>query len=410
MRILIGHHLWARPGGGEWLSACLVKAVRELGHEVAIASTTKIDFHKIKLWFNVDLAGCKTYYVVSRYVPYFGLYQRLLFWRAVRKGILDFRPDVVWVDDSAYKPLLELRRRHSFTLIEYIHFPFDAVFIYLGQKREVPKTLRDAFAAYYGRDIEEYYSKYFRSLFWKLYFKLWMKLYMRYARDNPFTSADLVLCNSRYIAKLCSDIWGRMPEVLYPPVDIEKFLICRNYDFESREDKVIMIGRISQEKKIEVVIEAISKSSTRPELVVVGGLTRSAIPYKTWLEDYARKLGVRLRLMVNAPQEVLLRELATSKIFVHACVGEHFGIAVVEAMAAGLPVIVHKSGGPWIDIVEEGRYGLGFETAEDLAEQIDKLITDEKEWRRYSELSTRRCKVFSYDKFRDRLAEILKKL
>ena len=35
---------------------------------------------------------------------------------------------------------------------------------------------------------------------------------------------------------------------------------------------------------------------------------------------------------------------------------EQFGIAVVEAMAGGCPVIVHGSGGPYEDIVEHGKY------------------------------------------------------
>jgi len=410
MRILIGHHLWARPGGGEQFAAYTAKILRELGHEVALASTSGIDFEKLKTWFNVDLSGCKTYTVVKWYLPYFGIYQRLLFWRAVKKGIVDFKPDIVIVDNEIYKPILKLRSRYNFRLVEYIHFPFDAVVLYLGMKRNIPEDLRQAFASYYGRDIEEYYSKYFSTWYWKLYFKVWLRLYSRWARGNPFEVADKVLCNSRYIARIVREIWGSEPEVLHPPVDVELFSKCAGKSFEERENKVVMLGRISQEKKIEWAIEAVARTSTKPRLVVIGGLTKAHIPYKQRLEKLARDLGVDLRLYIDAPRELALQEVATAKVFVHTCVGEHFGIAVVEAMAAGLPVIVHKSGGPWLDIVEEGKYGLGFETVDDLAEKIDKLMTDEKTWRYYSEAGRRRAQEFGLDRYREKLRVLIEKL
>ena len=97
----------------------------------------------------------------------------------------------------------------------------------------------------------------------------------------------------------------------------------------------------------------------------------------------------------------------SSKVFVHATVGEHFGIAVVEGMAAGCPVIVHESGGPYEDIIDKGYHGLAFRTVEDLAERIDKLIAGKEAWKYYHNLSLKRARAFSEEEFARKLLEVV---
>jgi len=109
----------------------------------------------------------------------------------------------------------------------------------------------------------------------------------------------------------------------------------------------------------------------------------------------------------NAPRDTLVKLATTSKVFVHATVGEHFGVAVVEGMAAGCPVIVHKSGGPYEDIIDYGNYGLYYDSIEDLAEKIDDVITDEKKWMRYHDLSLKRSVKFSGEEFSRKLLSIV---
>ena len=56
---------------------------------------------------------------------------------------------------------------------------------------------------------------------------------------------------------------------------------------------------------------------------------------------------------VNIPFSELLPEMADCLIGLHTMWNEHFGIAVVEMLAAGLITIAHRSGGPQMDIVTE---------------------------------------------------------
>ena len=68
-----------------------------------------------------------------------------------------------------------------------------------------------------------------------------------------------------------------------------------------------------------------------------------------------------------------------AKVYLHAMRYEHFGISIVEAMAAGLVPVVHRSGGPWEDILkaQQGRYGFSYLTIEEAAQTIEDLIENE---------------------------------
>lgn len=71
------------------------------------------------------------------------------------------------------------------------------------------------------------------------------------------------------------------------------------------------------------------------------------------LRAEARALGVDACVdwAINAPYEDLQRHLRSASVGLHTMWNEHFGISVVDMMAAGLLVVAHRSGGPLMDIV-----------------------------------------------------------
>ena len=66
------------------------------------------------------------------------------------------------------------------------------------------------------------------------------------------------------------------------------------------------------------------------------------------LKQKAKDLGISdsLQFMVNESREVIIETMKESKVAIHTMKEEHFGISVVEMMAAGLVTIAHASGGP----------------------------------------------------------------
>jgi len=399
MKVVVAHHLWSRVGGGELVNAYVVKTLLEAGHEVIAVSTFNFEKEKYREWFGVDLEDTKTYSLLPKMLPLFGIYQRLGIFIPLSKAIEKEKPDAVFIDCELYKPVLKLKERVGFRLLEYIHFPFHA---FLKLKTNLLRNILDrAWIEYW-----EYHRKYDKG-FWKPYFKLWLKLFNKVARDNPFEVADIVMVNSRYIATLVKKLWGSEPVVLNPPVRVRDFEPYARRPFEKRDNAIVMIGRISPEKRIEDVIDAIALTETKPALRVVGGLIQSAVPYKKSLERMAKKKGVKIEFYPNVSREELVKIATSSKVFVHATVGEHFGIAVVEGIAAGCPVIVHRSGGPYVDITNFGVYGLSYNSIGELAKHIDRLLTDPKFWRHYHEKSLSRAPAFSESEFSRKLLKVI---
>jgi glycosyltransferase involved in cell wall biosynthesis len=112
-------------------------------------------------------------------------------------------------------------------------------------------------------------------------------------------------------------------------------------------------------------------------------------------------------LVANAPRRVINEAMDRARAFLHATINEHWGIAVAEAMARGLPVVVHKSGGAWTDLAEEGRYGLGYETAE---EAVANLLTDGRARSLLSQRLLARISGFTFKEYLERAIALLSKL
>jgi glycosyltransferase involved in cell wall biosynthesis len=79
-------------------------------------------------------------------------------------------------------------------------------------------------------------------------------------------------------------------------------------------------------------------------------------------------------------------------------------------MASGCPVIVHRSGAPYLEMICRGAYGLSYQDSAELADKIDMLLQSDAVWRRYSALSLERAKEFTTSSFASKVAKVLEQL
>ena len=382
----------------------------DLGFEVAIASTFSFNKHNYKKWFKIDMNNIKTYSLFPESLSKIGtIYTIFSFHRPLINAIKHERPDLIFVDNEFYRPILRFKEIHNFKIIEYIHFPMSAFKFVDSLKISEGYARSNQLLEDYLADAKMRFIRY-QSGFIKLYFKLWLKLYRKFARENPFNTADIVLANSNYIAEFVKLLWDKKPHVLYPPISIEDFKLRNIKTFEERNDSIVVISRLSPEKRIEDVIKAISLTYTKPVLKLIGGMADpSSIRYKRFLEKIAKKNNVRINFFINASRDKLVEVLTSSKIYIHPAIGEHFGISVVEGMAAGCPVVVHRSGGPYMDIVHYDKFGLSYDSVDELASYIDKLLTDKNLWKKYHEASLKRSLIFDKKNFSRNLMKIIEK-
>lgn len=140
------------------------------------------------------------------------------------------------------------------------------------------------------------------------------------------------------------------------------------------ETVLIYVGRLSDEKQIDHIIPAL-ESLPNTRLVLVGdGPARP---------DLERAFaGLPVTFMGYLRGQRLSQAYASADIFVFPSRLETFGLVVIEAMAAGLPIVASRVGGV-SDIVKEGATGYTFGSGdrEALREGVRKIASDKERMR-----------------------------
>jgi glycosyltransferase involved in cell wall biosynthesis len=164
-----------------------------------------------------------------------------------------------------------------------------------------------------------------------------------------------------------------------------------------------MSGRLDPSKNYETAIKAIALSNHKPTLVINGLLEKSRstmIKYASYLKKFAEKHRVKLKLNINIPLFQYIQVMKQSEMFIHCMKDEPFGIVVAEAQASGCATLVYKSGGPFYDIIDRGKYGLSFSTVTELAKHIDNLIDSKEELKMWQNKALKGAERFTYQNFR----------
>jgi len=146
-----------------------------------------------------------------------------------------------------------------------------------------------------------------------------------------------------------------------------------------RTPRLFMAGRKGRAKDPTAVLKAIQLFRTRGrdmELWVAGDAPRK--PARASVESLAEELGIRDLVCMLGVRDDVPELMGASDIVIHASNSEGFGMAVVEAMAAGVPVIATDIPA-CREILDGGRCGLlvpiGDSTA--LAEAIRQILDDD---------------------------------
>jgi len=223
-----------------------------------------------------------------------------------------------------------------------------------------------------------------------------------FLHNNP---ADITIANSSVTASFLKQTWNQTEvTILHPPVDTNRYRPSR-----TKENLVVSMGTIQPNKRFEDVIRAISMVDSECQLVIIGHYHQGK--YYRELLNLIRIKGLRkrVRILPDASRRQVEDTLSRARTIVHASRFEPFGIAVVEGMASGCVPIVYRgaTSGPWLDIVKRGEFGIGFETIKELAENIEKIMTDEKVYTKCSMRAKDRSKEFSNQIFRDKFTKII---
>ncbi len=140
---------------------------------------------------------------------------------------------------------------------------------------------------------------------------------------------DEFFANSRFTARRIYKYWGRQSQVIHPPVKVQQF----RWNL-TRNEQYLCVCRLVPNKRVDVVIQAFNQ--LKLPLIIVGDG-----PEKYSLKKLA---GPTVQILGYQSQEKIANLMGTCRAFVYAGI-EDFGIAPVEAMASGAPVIALGRGG-----------------------------------------------------------------
>lgn len=192
------------------------------------------------------------------------------------------------------------------------------------------------------------------------------RMIMHYIRNwdvSTSTRVDNYVANSRYMAKRIDKLYGQNADVIYPPVEVDKFELAADKD-----DYYVTVARLVPFKRIDLIIEAFNKMPDRQLIILGDG------PDMKTLQKMA---GNNIEFLGFKNQETVARYVKRARAFLFSSV-EPFGIAVVEALASGTPVVAYGRGAA-PEIVKDGKNGVLFDRqdANSMVQAIERLESNE---------------------------------
>ncbi|MDX1535227.1 MAG: glycosyltransferase [Candidatus Spechtbacterales bacterium] len=216
--------------------------------------------------------------------------------------------------------------------------------------------------------------------------------YMRFWDNQSAQRPDHYLCNSSSVQRKIKKFYGRDSEIVYPPLDFQKF---NTFSFKKPKEHFLIVGRMVPYKRFDLAIKAFNE--LKLPLTVVG-----SGPEYNKLKEMA---GSTIEFTGLISEDELAQYYATSKALIFPQ-EEDFGITALESMAAGRPVIAYKKGGA-LESIKEPETGIFFDeqTVESLMDAVIKF----KKMKFDSRVIQAHAKKFDRLEFRKQITDFVKK-
>ncbi|KAF9095236.1 asparagine-linked glycosylation protein [Mortierella sp. AD031] len=381
-------------GGGERVLWTAIRDIQEnYPHVVSIVYTGDTDVNKqdilerIRTRFNIELDPTligfeflqKRFWIEDAKWPRFTLIGQsigsmILGWEALKYVVPD-----IWIDTMGYAFTYPAARIFGgCQVVAYVHYPaISSDMIGRVASRESGHN-----------NASEVASSTLYTTLKLVYYRLFALIYYIVG-----SFCHVVMTNSSWTKGHVDSLWGIKSTVVYPPCDTEAF---KEFPLRDRERIVVSVAQFRPEKGHALQLDAMaqllkdhpeyrqqagSENSQAVQLVMVGSARNESDNNRIkQLKEKAAQLGIteNVTFVINAPFSELQAWLARSKIGIHAMLDEHFGIGVVEYMAAGLVPVAHNSAGPKMDIVRPYNNeptGYLATTPQEFADAIERVLS-----------------------------------
>jgi glycosyltransferase involved in cell wall biosynthesis len=207
---------------------------------------------------------------------------------------------------------------------------------------------------------------------------------------NAAARPNAIACISEHVRARIRSAYNRDARVIHPPVDTDVFE--RASESATPGDRFVSVGAIRPNKRLDDVVLAFRVLGLPLDVIGPGSARALA---------RLRKLGgPTVQVLGEIPRGELVQRVARARALVHAA-HEDFGIAPVEALAAGRPVVAFANSG-----VKESVGDLGVLYAGSVEDGVRRFLEVEKDLPDPSVLRER-ARLFSKERFREKFSAFL---
>jgi glycosyltransferase involved in cell wall biosynthesis len=207
---------------------------------------------------------------------------------------------------------------------------------------------------------------------------------------------DILVANSEETQRRIKKFYRRDSIVVYPPVYIPE-----DVNIELRKPEYyVTLSRFARAKNIDLLIK--TANAMKLPLKIIGSGRD---------EEYLKSIaGPTIEFVGRIKDKEFVDMFRNAKAFLNAAVDEEFGIAPVEAMGHGVPIIAYASGG-LKETVKDGKNGYLFHmlTQESLTEAIEKLEkSSKKDYIAMSSAARKESEKYTFEEFKKNLLALIR--
>lgn len=267
-----------------------------------------------------------------------------------------------------------------------------------------------------------FHFRYFLWNYFKKYFpRHEMALYgsSSYKPESNLDNYQTLIANSEFTKKWTKYYWKKDSIVIYPPVDVDKFKPGK------KRNIIVNVGRFfvgGHSKRQDVLVRAFREMVDKKlldntwELHLLGGAAVGNEHEKFIRHIKEKAKGYKIFFHFSPPFSELRKIVSEAKIYWHATgyglkenkvpiQFEHFGISVVEGMAAGAVPIVYNGGG--LPEIVNSKVGRVWKTIKGLKRNTYKIINNKDLMKELSLSAQKSSKNFSKERFGKEIMKLL---
>jgi 1,2-diacylglycerol 3-alpha-glucosyltransferase len=348
----------------------LAEGLAARGHEVMVLYPDRREFSRRLNGVQVEAMGS-----ISLGAIHTESYWPVFFRRKVRRLFDSFRPEIVHVHD---------------------HYPLSVGVVHEAKWRGI-KVLGTNH--YSPASLEPYIpgASIFKPVLDWILWEWMLRLFRRMDYVTAPSPAAVNLLRARGLHVPGTAIsCGTDLKRFHPDPSIDRAACRAQYGLDPRRTIFLYVGRVDQEKRIDVLLQAIQRT-THPDLQLGIAGSGAALNELTAVAEMLH-LDNRVQFLGAVPNDELNRLLNSVDIFAMAGEAESLSIASLEAMACGLPVLLADAFA-LPELVTQGVNGYLFKSGDpgDAARYMELLASQPERWKEMGRASAESVKAHSLE-------------